>query len=76
MTSEHKVSTRHSTYWVIAPVAIFFGALIALGFGAIISDDGLEWGPLFALTVGLVFSAVGLNCIYRIIFPKEFTTII
>ena len=76
MTFKHKVSTRHPMDWVMGPVAIFFGALIALGFGVFIIDDGFEWGVLLALTISLASIAVGLNCIYRIIVPKEYTTII
>ncbi len=76
MTFEHKFSTRHPIYWVIAPTAIFFGVPIALGFGILIMNNGIEFGPLLALAVGLAFSAAGLSCLYRIIFPKEYTTII
>ena len=76
MTFEHKDSTRNPMNWIIAPIAIVFGAFIALGLGGIITGDGFEWGNLLAYVVGFAFLAVGLMCIYGIIFPKEYTTII
>jgi len=76
MAFEHKYSTRHPIYWVIAVVATPFGGLFALGFGVLIIVDGFEWGPLLALIVGLAFVGAGLFTGYRIIFPQEFATII
>ncbi len=76
MTFEQKYSTREPVYWLIGPILTIFGVPLAFGFGTIIIEEGVEFGPLLALTVGLAFSAAGLFCTYRLIFPKEFTTII
>jgi hypothetical protein len=76
MTFEHKISTRHPKYWILAVITTFLGVPIAFVCGIVmISGDG-DRGALMPFLIGLMFSAFGLFYIYRIIFPKEFTRII
>lgn len=76
MSFVHKRSTRHPLNWFFAVITTFLGIPITLFFGIGIIYDGIDFGPLLGLTLGLGFSAAGLYLIYLIMVPKEFTRII
>lgn len=76
MTFENKISTGNPLSWLVAAIAISLGVPITLMFGIGMIYDGFDFGPLFALTIGIAFLCAGLASIYGIIFPKELTRIV
>lgn len=76
MSFEHKRSTRHPLNWLLALITTLLGVPITLFFGIGIIYDGIGFGPLLALTVGILFSITGIYFIYLIIVSKELTRVV
>ena len=72
MSFEHKRSTRHPLNWLLALITTLLGVTITFFFGIGIIYVGKGFGPLFGLTLGVLFLITGLYFIYLLIVPKEF----